>query len=140
MCSKTCKNLMLFLTFRITRKRMYRYLLFQTRLLNTAANPSDPPDPGKMEHELRLATHQQCAGGKDDVSLNTLPQIMARISENTHACQSYVFGVCILSVVFRSTRVERPPKFELGCVGGCQPLIPVSGWEELSHKSLPAHG
>ena len=31
-------------------------------------------DPAKMEHELRLATHQQCAGGQDDGSLNKLPQ------------------------------------------------------------------
>ena len=53
------------------RKREYRYVLFKPRCLNTAANPADP---GKMEHELRLATR---AGGKDDVSLNKLPQIMA---------------------------------------------------------------
>ena len=33
------------------------------------------PDPGKMERELRLATHQQRARGKDDVSLNKLPQM-----------------------------------------------------------------
>ena len=29
-----------------------------------------------MEHELRLATHQQRAGGQDDGSLNKLPQIV----------------------------------------------------------------
>ena len=29
-----------------------------------------------MEHELRLATHQQRAGGQDDGSLNKLPQII----------------------------------------------------------------
>ena len=52
--------------------RKYRYLLFKTRFLGTAP---DPADPGKMEHELRLATHQQRAGGQDDVSLNKLPQI-----------------------------------------------------------------
>ena len=28
-----------------------------------------------MEHELRLATHQQRAGGQDDGSLNKLPQM-----------------------------------------------------------------
>ena len=28
-----------------------------------------------MEHELRLATHQQRAGGQDDVSPSKLPQI-----------------------------------------------------------------
>ena len=61
-------NTLWFLTFQITRNRKYRHLLFKTRLLGTA------PDPGKMEHELRLATHQQRAGGKDDVSLNKLPQ------------------------------------------------------------------
>ena len=33
---------------------------------------SDPPE---MEHEVRLPTHQQRAGGQDDVSLNKLPQI-----------------------------------------------------------------
>ena len=40
------------------------------------ADPADPPDPPEMEHELRLATHQQRAGGQDDGSLNKLPQII----------------------------------------------------------------
>ena len=61
-----------FLTFQITQTRKYRYLLFKTRFLGTAA---DPADPAEMEPELRLATHQQGAGGTDDVSLNKLPQI-----------------------------------------------------------------
>ena len=49
----------------------YRFLLIKTRFLNTSA---DPGDPLEMEHELRLATHQQRAGGQDDGSLNKLPQ------------------------------------------------------------------
>ena len=36
----------------------------------------DPADPPEMEHELRLATHQQRAGGQDDGSLNKLPQMI----------------------------------------------------------------
>ena len=42
------------------------------------------PDPGKMEHELRQATHQQRAGGKDDVSLNKLHQIKINIQKALH--------------------------------------------------------
>ena len=64
-----------FLTFQITRTRKYRFLLFKNQFLNTSADPPDPPD---MEHELRLATYQQRAGGQDDGSLNKLPQIIAR--------------------------------------------------------------
>ena len=44
----------------------------QKRFLNTVL---DPAHPVKMEHELRLATHQQRGGGQDDGSLNKLPQI-----------------------------------------------------------------
>ena len=55
------------------RKRKYRFLLSKNLFLGTAA---DPADPGNMEHELRQATHQQRAGGKDDVSPNKLPQII----------------------------------------------------------------
>ena len=51
--------------------RKYRFLLFKIRFLGTAP---DPADTRNMEHELRLATHQQRAGGKDDVSVNKLPQ------------------------------------------------------------------
>ena len=57
------------------RTRKYRFLLIKTQFLDTSADPPDPPDPAEMEHELRLATHQQHAGGQDDVSLNKLPQI-----------------------------------------------------------------
>ena len=32
-----------------------------------------------MEHELRLATYQQRAGGQDDGSLNKLPQIRKQV-------------------------------------------------------------
>ena len=61
-----------FLTFRNRRSRKYGFLLFKNQFLSTSP---DPGDPDKMEHELRLATHQQRAGGQDDVSLNKLPQI-----------------------------------------------------------------
>ena len=66
------KKYMCFLTFQIRRTHKYRFLLIKTRFLNTSP---DPADPSKMEHELRLATHQQRAGGQDDGSLNKLPQI-----------------------------------------------------------------
>ena len=33
------------------------------------------PGSPEMEHELWLATHQQRAGGQDEVSLHKLPQI-----------------------------------------------------------------
>ena len=65
------------MTFQIRRTRKYRFLLIKTRFLNTSANPADPAelaDPAEMEHEVRLPTHQQRAGGQDDVSLNKLPQ------------------------------------------------------------------
>ena len=65
-----------FLTFRNRRLRKYRFLLFKNQFLNTPADPPDPADPPEMEHELRLATHQQRAGGQDDGSLNKLPQII----------------------------------------------------------------
>ena len=68
--------LIFFLTFQITRTRKYQFLLFKTRFLNTSPNPADPPDPPEMEHELRLATHQQRAGGQDGVSLNKQFQII----------------------------------------------------------------
>ena len=73
------KKTQCFLTFQITRERKCRFLLIKTRSLNTCP---DPANPAEMEHELRLATHQQRAGGQDDVSLNKLPQISlpARIS------------------------------------------------------------
>ena len=77
--SKKCKQNSFFLTFQSRRTRKYRFLLFKNRFLGTAADPPDPADPdnpGKMEHELRQATHQQRAGDKDDVSLNKLPQII----------------------------------------------------------------
>ena len=67
-----------FLTFRNRRSRKYRFLLFKNQFLGASADPADPadpPDPPEMEHELRLATHQQRAGGQDDGSLNKLPQI-----------------------------------------------------------------
>ena len=64
-----------FLTFRNRRSRKYRFLLFKNQFLGTSADPADPPNPDKMEHELRLATHQQRAGGQDDGSLNKLAQI-----------------------------------------------------------------
>ena len=67
------KTILFFLTFQIRRTRKYRFLLIKTRFLNTAADPADPPE---MEHEVRLPTHQQRAGGQDDVSLNKLPQII----------------------------------------------------------------
>ena len=70
---KMFKKHSVFLTFQIRRTRKYRFLLFKTRCLGTAGNPTDPAE---MEHELRLATHQQRAGGQDDVSLNKLPQII----------------------------------------------------------------
>ena len=63
-----------FLTFQIRRSRKYRFLVFKNQFLGTSGNPADPPE---MEHELRLATHQQRAGGQDDGSLNKLPQIIA---------------------------------------------------------------
>ena len=75
---KTCNFDSVFLTFQITRTRKYRFLLFKNQFLNTAADPPDPADPAdppEMEHELRLATYQQRAGGQDDGSLNKLPQI-----------------------------------------------------------------
>ena len=65
---KKLRNRKYFLTFQIRRTRKYRFLLIKTRFLNTSA------DPPEMEHELRLATHQQRAGGQDDGSLNKLPQ------------------------------------------------------------------
>ena len=43
-----------------------------TQFLNTSGNPADPAE---MEPELRLAIHQQRAGGQDDESLNKLHQI-----------------------------------------------------------------
>ena len=70
--SKKRQKTKCFLTFQIKRTRKYRFLLIKTRFLNTSANPPDPPE---MEHEVRLPTHQQRAGGQDDVSLNKLPQI-----------------------------------------------------------------
>ena len=66
-----CKN-KYFLTFQITQTRKYPFFLFKTRFLNTALDPLNPPE---MEHKLRLATHQQRAGGKDDGSLNKLPKM-----------------------------------------------------------------
>ena len=62
-----------FLTFRNRRSRKYRFLLFKNQFLGASPDPADPPD---MEHKLRLATHQQRAGGQDDGSLNKLPQII----------------------------------------------------------------
>ena len=63
------------MTFQIRRTRKYRFLLFKNQFLGTAPDPPDPADPPEMEHEVRLPTHQQRAGGQDDVSLNKLPQI-----------------------------------------------------------------
>ena len=67
-----------FLTFQIRRSRKYRFLLFKNQFLGTSPDPPDPADPPEMEHELRLATHQQRAGGQDDGSLNKLPQMKFR--------------------------------------------------------------
>ena len=67
--------LTVFLTFRNRRSRKYRFLLFKNQFLGASPDPPDPADPAEMEHELRLATHQQRAGGQDDGSLNKLPQI-----------------------------------------------------------------
>ena len=75
---KKLKNRYCFLTFQIRRTRKYRFVLIKTRFLNTSLDPADPAnpsDPAEMEHKLRLATHQQRAGGQDDVSLNKLPQM-----------------------------------------------------------------
>ena len=74
-CPKNVKQTPCFLTFQIRRTRKYRFLLIKTRFLNTSPDPADTPDPAEMEHELRLATHQQRAGGQDDGSLNKLPQM-----------------------------------------------------------------
>ena len=67
-----------FFDFSNHAKAQVPFLLSKYRFFGTAPDPLDPADPinpGKMEHELRQATHQQRAGGKDDVSLNKLPQI-----------------------------------------------------------------
>ena len=85
----------IFLTFQITRERKYRFLLIKTRFLNTSA---DPPDPAEMEHELRLATHQQRAGGQDDGSLNKLPQTMVAFAAKVLLCGHVSLPyICILS-------------------------------------------
>ena len=73
-----------FLTFRNRRSRKYRFLLFKNQVLGASPDPADPADPGKMEHELRLATHQQRAGGQDDGSLNKLPQIKIQQYRREH--------------------------------------------------------
>ena len=55
------------------------FFMFKNQFLGASPDPPDPADPGnppEMEQELRLATHQQRAGGQDDGSLNKLPQIM----------------------------------------------------------------
>ena len=68
----------IFLICQIRRTRNAPILNDQKRFLNTSADPPDPVDPmvpDKMEHELRLATHQQRAVGQDDGSLNKLFQI-----------------------------------------------------------------
>ena len=72
----------MFLTFQITRTRKYRFLLFKNQFLNTSA---DPPDPADMEHELRLATYQQRAGGQDDGSLNKFPQMIPNEISGRHS-------------------------------------------------------
>ena len=71
--SKKRQKALRFLAFQIRRTCEYRFLLITTRFLNTSP---DPADPAEMEHELRLATHQQRAGGQDDGRLNKLPQII----------------------------------------------------------------
>ena len=68
-----------FLTFRNRRSRKYRFLWFKNQFLCTSANPPE------MEHELRLATHQQRAGGQDDGSLNKLPQMSSSFRASINA-------------------------------------------------------
>ena len=63
------QNRLFCLTLQITRTQGLFLFLFEHHFLGTA------PDPAKMEHELRLATYQQRAGGQDDGSLNKLLQI-----------------------------------------------------------------
>ena len=62
--------------FQIKRKRKYIYYMysivsFETRFLNISGNSEHSLE---MESELRLATHQQCAGGQDVMSVNKLSQ------------------------------------------------------------------
>ena len=63
-------------------------LLFKIRFLHTAPDPGNPVNPPEMEHELRLATHQQRAGGQDDGSLNKLPQIMEMVASKAESMPS----------------------------------------------------
>ena len=85
----------MFFHFQVTRERKYRFLWIKTRFLNTSPDPPDPPDPPEMEHELRLATHQQRAGGQDDGSLDKLPQTMVAFAAKVLLCVTYI---CTLSV------------------------------------------
>ena len=87
--------LIVFLTFRNRRSRKYRFLLFKNQFLGT---PGDPGNPPEMEHELRLATHQQRAGGQDDGSLNKLPQTMVAFAAKLLLCSHVSLPyICILS-------------------------------------------
>ena len=81
MAPKRCHLAFGLLTFQITQTRKYRFVLFKTRFLGTAGELPDPPE---MEHELQLATHQQRAGGQDDVSLNKLPQITVYVQRDSY--------------------------------------------------------
>ena len=62
--------------------------MFKNQFLGTAPDPADPPDPPEMEHEVRLPTHQQRAGGQDDVSLNKLPQMIS-----SHGFRAYSYAL-----------------------------------------------
>ena len=76
---KTCRKPIVFFDFPNHTKAQIPIFTAKKSIWGTAPDLPDPPDPinlGKMEHELRQATHQQRAGGKDDVSPNKLPQII----------------------------------------------------------------
>ena len=70
--SKKCQKNRMFFDFSNQANAQVPIFTVQKSIFGRRPGSSQSPE---MEHEVRLATHQQRAGGQDDVSLNKLPQM-----------------------------------------------------------------